>query len=109
MFVSRPPLWRAERADLSRLTALIRLVIRFHDAGLKTSTMASVEHHNAESSERGFIIDVVSDEVGRGIFATKDFQPGETVFKETPIVSAQFCWNEEYGYRSKEEIKALIK
>jgi len=37
---------------------------------------------------------------GRGLVATRHFRKGETLFKEKPIVSAQFCWNECSGYKS---------
>lgn len=34
------------------------------------------------------------------MFATRSFSPGETVLQEDPMVSAQFVWNAEYGYRA---------
>uniref|UniRef100_A0A0A9WCY4 SET and MYND domain-containing protein 5 n=2 Tax=Lygus hesperus TaxID=30085 RepID=A0A0A9WCY4_LYGHE len=35
---------------------------------------------------------------GVGVFAAKPFAENDVIFEETPIVSAQFCWNEAYGY-----------
>ena len=34
-------------------------------------------------------MDAVSDYVGKGVFATRDFLAGETIFRERPLVSAQ--------------------
>ena len=55
----------------------------------------------AESSaiESGVIVQVISEEKGRGLIATRDFVKGETLFREKPMVSCQFSWNAEYGYR----------
>lgn len=35
---------------------------------------------------------------GKGLFATKSFQPGEVIFEEVPLVCCQFSWNKDYGY-----------
>ncbi|BET01913.1 SET and MYND domain-containing protein [Nesidiocoris tenuis] len=35
---------------------------------------------------------------GLGVFATQPFASKEIIFEEKPLVSAQFCWNEAYGY-----------
>ena len=48
------------------------------------------DYQQSDTSERGwFIVDAVSDDVGKGVFATRDFVPGETIFRERPLVSAQ--------------------
>ena len=52
------------------------------------------------SIESGVIVQVISDEKGRGLLATRDFIKGETLFREKPMVSSQFSWNTEYGYRA---------
>jgi len=58
------------------------------------------DYQQSDTSERsGFVVDAVSDDVGKGVFATRDFLAGETIFRERPLVSAQFCWNAHYGYR----------
>lgn len=42
---------------------------------------------------------IISTEArGRGLFATRQFQKGETIFEENPLVSCQFSWNSTYGY-----------
>ncbi|KAK2192875.1 hypothetical protein NP493_21g07016 [Ridgeia piscesae] len=35
---------------------------------------------------------------GRALFASRDHAEGESLFEETPIVSAQFLWNKLYKY-----------
>ena len=52
------------------------------------------------SIESGVIVQVISEEKGRGLVATRDFVKGETLFREKPMVSSQFSWNAEYGYRA---------
>ncbi|XP_078530609.1 protein-lysine N-trimethyltransferase SMYD5 [Lissotriton helveticus] len=37
---------------------------------------------------------------GKGLFATRNIRKGETIFKEKPLVSAQFLWNALYRYRA---------
>eukprot|EP00052_Salpingoeca_macrocollata_P011322 m.87129 g.87129 ORF g.87129 m.87129 type:complete len:428 (-) comp18005_c0_seq1:37-1320(-) len=37
---------------------------------------------------------------GKGLFAVRDFQAGETILVEEPIVSAQFSWNKLCKYRA---------
>ena len=56
----------------------------------------------AESSamDAGVIVQVISEEKGRGLIAARDFLKGETLFREKPMVSCQFSWNTEYGYRA---------
>ena len=48
------------------------------------------DYQQSDTAERsGFVVDVVSDDVGKGIFATREFAAGETIFRERPLVSAQ--------------------
>ena len=48
------------------------------------------DYQQSDTSERsGFVVDAVSDDVGKGVFATRDFLAGETIFRERPLVSAQ--------------------
>ena len=48
------------------------------------------DYQQSDTAERsGFIVDAVSDDVGKGLFATKEFAAGETIFRERPLVSAQ--------------------
>jgi len=37
-------------------------------------------------------------EQGKGLFATRDYEEGEVIFSERPLVSAQFAWNAAYRY-----------
>ncbi len=46
----------------------------------------------------GYVVSAVSDDVGKGLFATRQFSKGETVLAETPLVSCQHAWNAAYGY-----------
>lgn len=39
---------------------------------------------------------------GKGLFAKKNFNQGDQIFKEDPLVSAQFLWNEFYKYQACE-------
>ncbi|PVD30036.1 hypothetical protein C0Q70_09297 [Pomacea canaliculata] len=39
---------------------------------------------------------------GKGLFATTSFREGDVILTETPLVSAQFCWNELYKYKACE-------
>ena len=48
----------------------------------------------------GLVVQQVGGGRGRGLVATRDFRKGETLLKEKPLVSAQFCWNACSGYRS---------
>ena len=53
-------------------------------------TTSASDYQQSDTAERsGFIVDVVSDDVGKGIFATREFAAGETIFRERPLVSAQ--------------------
>ena len=61
-------------------------------AGNSNGAMATSasDYQQSDTAERsGFIVDAVSDDVGKGIFATKEFAAGETLFRERPLVSAQ--------------------
>uniref|UniRef100_A0A1B6F9J3 Protein-lysine N-trimethyltransferase SMYD5 n=1 Tax=Cuerna arida TaxID=1464854 RepID=A0A1B6F9J3_9HEMI len=46
----------------------------------------------------GYEVREVDSYKGKGLFATKSFQPGDIIFEEVPIVSCQFSWNKDYGY-----------
>ncbi|XP_014241295.1 SET and MYND domain-containing protein 5 [Cimex lectularius] len=50
------------------------------------------------SSDCGFECKKISELKGIGLFATKSYREGETIFVEDPLVAAQFSWNEAYGY-----------
>ncbi len=52
------------------------------------------------SAVDGVIVQAISEAKGRGLFATRDFVKGETIFKEKPIASVQFSWNVECKYRA---------
>ena len=53
-------------------------------------SVSASDYQQSDTSERsGFVVDAVSDDVGKGIFATRDFVVGETIFRERPLVSAQ--------------------
>ena len=54
------------------------------------ATSSASDYQQSDTAERsGFIVDSVSDDVGKGIFSTKEFAAGETIFRERPLVSAQ--------------------
>ncbi|XP_018006622.1 histone-lysine N-trimethyltransferase SMYD5 isoform X1 [Hyalella azteca] len=42
----------------------------------------------------------ISQAMGRGLFATRQFREDDLIFEETPVVSCQFVYNKEYGYRA---------
>ncbi|XP_067884766.1 histone-lysine N-trimethyltransferase SMYD5 [Heterodontus francisci] len=42
----------------------------------------------------------ISNQKGKGLFASKDIKKGEPIFVEQPIVSAQFLWNALYKYKA---------
>uniref|UniRef100_G3VS87 Protein-lysine N-trimethyltransferase SMYD5 n=1 Tax=Sarcophilus harrisii TaxID=9305 RepID=G3VS87_SARHA len=42
----------------------------------------------------------VSSAKGKGLFATRPVQKGETIFVERPLVASQFLWNALYRYRA---------
>ena len=75
-----------ENTCVSRKLLLVLL------AGNSNGAMATSasDYQQSDTAERsGFIVDAVSDDVGKGIFATKEFAAGETLFRERPLVSAQ--------------------
>ncbi|KAF2367022.1 SET domain [Trinorchestia longiramus] len=43
---------------------------------------------------------LVSQAMGRGLFAAREFKEDEIIFEEIPIVSCQFVYNKQYGYRA---------
>ena len=53
----------------------------------------------SSSDDPGYCVRLIDpDGIGRGVFATKTFRKGETVFKEDPVVLAQFAYNKDFGY-----------
>ena len=52
------------------------------------------------SADSGVLVQMISEEKGRGLIATRDFVKGETLFREKPLVSCQFSWNVDYGYKA---------
>lgn len=50
--------------------------------------------------DSGVVVQMISEEKGRGLIATRDFLKGETLFREKPMVSCQFAWNSAYGYKA---------
>ncbi|KAJ8262495.1 hypothetical protein GJAV_G00167100 [Gymnothorax javanicus] len=53
------------------------------------------------SKVRSFVEARVIDNVkGKGLFARKPIQKGDTIFVERPLVCAQFLWNALYKYRA---------
>ena len=52
------------------------------------------------ADDSGVVVQVISEEKGRGLIATRDFIKGETLFREKPMVSCQFSWNVDYGYKA---------
>ncbi|OQV14277.1 SET and MYND domain-containing protein 5 [Hypsibius exemplaris] len=45
----------------------------------------------------------VNSKSGNGLFAKRNFQAGEVIFEEAPLVVTQFVWNEDCNYRSCEK------
>ena len=59
--------------------------------------LAAVEEN---ADDDGVVIQAdVGEGKGRGLVATRAYRKGETLFREKPVVAAQFCWNECSGYR----------
>jgi hypothetical protein len=58
--------------------------------------------HWLEMAEGGFSVEVRHGltNKGKGLFATRNFKTGETLFTEKPLVSAQFVWNAACHYSS---------
>lgn len=52
------------------------------------------------NSDDNVMVQVISESKGRGLFALRDFRMGETLFRDKPLVSVQFAWNQVYGYKS---------
>ncbi|KAG6454293.1 hypothetical protein O3G_MSEX008624 [Manduca sexta] len=46
----------------------------------------------------GFEIKITNSNKGKGLFATKKYDPGDIILEEDPIVSCQFAWNAAYRY-----------
>lgn len=46
----------------------------------------------------GIQIRVCNSKKGKGLFATKKFDPGDIILEEDPLVSCQFAWNAAYRY-----------
>jgi len=51
------------------------------------------------NSDENVMVEMINESKGRGLFALRDFRKGETLFREKPLVSAQFSWNQVYGYK----------
>uniref|UniRef100_A0A8D0AXU0 Protein-lysine N-trimethyltransferase SMYD5 n=1 Tax=Salvator merianae TaxID=96440 RepID=A0A8D0AXU0_SALMN len=49
---------------------------------------------------RALEVRFISSAKGKGLFATRNIQKGETIFVEKPVVSAQFLWNALYKYKA---------
>ncbi len=52
------------------------------------------------NSDDNVMVQMINESKGRGLFALRDFVKGETLFREKPLVSVQFSWNQVYGYKS---------
>ncbi|XP_067036789.1 histone-lysine N-trimethyltransferase SMYD5-like [Acropora muricata] len=48
--------------------------------------------------DRRFSVRLISAEKGRGLFSEKNFEEGEIIFEERPVVCSQFLWNAMYDY-----------
>jgi len=48
--------------------------------------------------EAHFLIKQASPDKGKGLFASKNFNGGEVIFEEKPLVCSQFLWNSMYKY-----------
>jgi len=48
--------------------------------------------------EAHFLIKQASPDKGKGLFASKNFNEGEVIFEEKPLVCSQFLWNSMYKY-----------
>ncbi|XP_045449804.1 histone-lysine N-trimethyltransferase SMYD5 [Melitaea cinxia] len=46
----------------------------------------------------GFEIRVSNSKKGKGLFATKQYNEGDIILEEDPLVSCQFAWNAAYRY-----------
>ena len=59
--------------------------------------MAGACSENA-NFDRRFSVRLISAEKGRGLFSEKNFEEGEIIFEERPVVCSQFLWNAMYDY-----------
>ena len=59
--------------------------------------MAGASPGNANFDSR-FSVRLISEEKGRGMFSEKNFEEGEIIFEERPVVCSQFLWNAMYDY-----------
>ncbi|XP_054264416.1 histone-lysine N-trimethyltransferase SMYD5 [Macrosteles quadrilineatus] len=48
--------------------------------------------------EKGYEVREIDSHKGKGLFATKGFEPGDVIFEEVPLVCCQYAWNKDYGY-----------
>ena len=48
--------------------------------------------------EAHLLIKQASPDKGKGLFASKNFNEGEVIFEEKPLVCSQFLWNSMYKY-----------
>ncbi|KOB70030.1 SET and MYND domain-containing protein 5, partial [Operophtera brumata] len=46
----------------------------------------------------GFEVRISNSKKGKGLFATKMYEPGDIILEEDPLVSCQFAWNAAYRY-----------
>ncbi|TRY71909.1 hypothetical protein TCAL_00173 [Tigriopus californicus] len=94
---SVPPLDR-QRTCFDQNNAIVRLKLSpcwwaFHSSGL-----IYLDHSVTMAMPEGIEVREISHDVGRGLFAQRAFESGQALFEESPLISAQFCWNEAYGY-----------
>lgn len=46
----------------------------------------------------GVVVRNIDTSIGKGLFALRDFNVGDVIFEERPLVCCQFLWNSAYGY-----------
>lgn len=49
---------------------------------------------------QGYVVRHIDQFKGQGLFATRNYNTGDVIFEEIPLVCCQFSWNAAYGYRA---------
>ncbi|XP_071948509.1 protein-lysine N-trimethyltransferase SMYD5-like isoform X2 [Antedon mediterranea] len=70
--------------------------------------VVTVDENSSYDDIKSVYIKLIDDNKGKGLFAAHQISEGSILFKEVPLVCAQFLWNEFYKYKACEYcMKAL--
>lgn len=53
-----------------------------------------------EMDTSGYVVRHIDQFKGQGLFATRNYNAGDVIFEEIPLVCCQFSWNAAYGYKA---------